>query len=100
MPTDYAAIMLEIQKKLIDFYTNNSFPDGNNKSTQFEIAVFEASKEVFATYDRNNGLPQDYHTVEYLGGNIFPDIIIHIGATDQKVGMEVKYHSSSNDYIA
>ena len=97
MPTDYAAIMLEIQKKLIDFYTNNSFPDGNNKSTQFEIAVFEASKEVFATYDRNNGLPQDYHTVEYLGGNIFPDIIIHIGATDQKVGMEVKYHSSSND---
>ena len=72
MPTDYAAIMLEIQKKLIDFYTNNSFPDGNNKSTQFEIAVFEASKEVFATYDRNNGLPQDYHTVEYLGGNIFP----------------------------
>ena len=98
MPTDYAAIMLEIQKKLIDFYTNNSFPDGNNKSTQFEIAVFEASKEVFATYDRNNGLPQDYHTVEYLGGNIFPDIIIHIGATDQKVGMEVKYHSSSNDW--
>lgn len=89
MPTDYAAIMLEIQKKLIDFYTNNSFPDGNNKSTQFEIAVFEASKEVFATYDRNNGLPQDYHTVEYLGGNIFPDIIIHIGATGQKVGMEV-----------
>lgn len=98
MPTDYAAIMLEIQKKLIDFYTNNSFPDGNNKSTQFEIAVFEASKEVFATYDRNNGLPQDYHTVEYLGGNIFPDIIIHIGATGQKVGMEVKYHSSSNDW--
>lgn len=98
MPTDYAAIMLEIQKKLIDFYTNNSFPDGNNKSTQFEIAVFEASKEVVATYDRNNGLPQDYHTVEYLGGNIFPDIIIHIGATDQKVGMEVKYHSSSNDW--
>ena len=32
MPTDYAAIMLEIQKKLIDFYTNNSFPDGNKKA--------------------------------------------------------------------
>lgn len=98
MPIDYSEIMLEIQRSLIDFYARHAFPSGNNKSTQFENAVVEISREVFATYDRDHGLPQDYHTVEYLGGNIFPDIVIHIGATGQKVGIEVKYHSSSNDW--
>lgn len=98
MPVDYSAIMREIQRSLIGFYAHHAFPSGNNKSTQFENAVVEISKEVFATYDRDNGLPQNYHTVEYLGGKTFPDIVIRIGATGQKVGMEVKYHSSSNDW--
>ncbi len=96
MPINYAAIMLEIQRKLIDFYAYHDFPNGNNKSTQFENAVVEISKEEFAIYDRDNGLPENYHAVEYLGGSIFPDIIIHIGTTGQKVGIEAKYHSSGN----
>ena len=78
MPVDYSEIMREIQRRLIDFYAHHASPSGNNKSTQFENAVVEISREVFTTHDRDNGFPQDYHTVEYLGGNIFPDIVIHI----------------------
>lgn len=98
MPINYAEIMHELQGKLIDFYACHNFPSGNSKSTQFENAVIEVSKEIFAIYDRDHGFPQSYHTVEYLGGNIFPDIIVHIGATGQKIGIEAKYHSSGNDW--
>lgn len=98
MPVDYAAIMLEIQRNLIDFYACHDFPNGDNRSTQFENAVVETSREVFAIYDRDNGFPENYHVVEYLGGSIFPDIVVHIGMTDQKIGIEVKYHASGNDW--
>ncbi|MEG0835631.1 MAG: hypothetical protein RR413_09330 [Christensenellaceae bacterium] len=98
MPIDYNTIMLDIRDKLSDFYSNHTFPSGNNKSSQFEKAVEKVSRQVFKTYDNANGLPEGYHVVEYLGGSTFPDIVAHIGNTNQKIGIEAKYHSSGDDW--
>ena len=98
MPIDYDSILETIQQELINYYAHNPHPRGNWKSTQFEKAVERIAKRVFAEYDRTHGLPEHYHVVEYLGGNIFPDIIVRIGTTNEKVGIEVKYHDSSDDW--
>lgn len=67
MPIDYTAIMLDIQNKPKDFYTSHPFPSGESPSSQFEKAVEDISKQVFASYDQTNGLSKNYHVVEYLG---------------------------------
>ena len=98
MPIDYNNILETIKMELISYFTHFPRPSGNGKSTQFENAVEEIAKRVFAEFDRTHGLPENYHVVEYLGGNIFPDIIVRIGITNEKVGIEVKYHDSSDDW--
>lgn len=98
MPIDYTAIMLDIQNRLKDFYNFHPFPSGNSQSSQFEKAVEKISKQVFASYDQTNGLSENYHAVEYLGGSAFPDIIVHIGESNQKIGIEAKYHISGSDW--
>lgn len=98
MPIDYGPILSDIERALIEHYAHHPHPSGNGKSTQFERTVEDIARRKFAEYDRSHGYPENYHIVEFLGGTTFPDIIVRIEGTDSKVGIEVKYHNSANDW--
>lgn len=84
MMFDYSAIMLNIQNNLADYYSKNSLPCGEGKSLQFERTATEIIRDTFSSADRSSGYSQEYHSVEYLGGNVFPDVVVHIGQLGEK----------------
>lgn len=98
MMFDYSAIMLNIQNNLADYYSKNSLPCGEGKSLQFERTATEIIRDTFSSADRSSGYSQEYHSVEYLGENVFPDVVVHIGTTGRKIGIEIKYHISGDNW--
>lgn len=98
MENSYTEVMENIADMLESFYSENSFPSGNNKSTQFENCVVEIAKVAFCEFDKGRGAPNGSHKVKFMGGKIFPDIVIEEGETGRTFGVEVKYHDSGDDW--
>lgn len=94
MPFDHLAIMNEIERELMSYYNDHDYPSGDSKSLQFERAAVEVIKNRFDQLST----PQQGYTVEYLGGTVFPDVVVHIGTEEQKIGIEIKYHASANNW--
>lgn len=90
--TEYCEIFDRLISALREAYPNNE----GVTSGSFESTVPQILKRVITEWNITRGENPLALEVDYLGGRKFPDIIINNTTDSEKIGLEVKYHNSSD----
>jgi len=87
---EYAEIFNTIERLLCEKYENQPIPG----SALFEAETPDIINLAIAEWNSSHPTSVLNITVEYLGGNKFPDIVLHNNTDGEKIGIEVKFHKT------